>query len=1174
MFKKIPPIEYTDICPIDHNNANLIDILKNGICLKDVKLLKKNIWNIYDHVEKYKDNFYYLDNFIKTLQELKRWEKFFYENTGYKPLKIQKYWAKRAIQKESFSIIAPTGIGKTTFGLILSNFIKGKVYYLAPSKILINELAKKINLIKSNKKIVIIQNTDDKKYLDTDYDILLTTSTFLHRNFDILPKNFDLIFIDDADSLIRQPRNIDKILKLARFSDEDINKTIEIIDKKRKAKNKNDYLAASSELNINLQNKGMIIAASATLTPRTKRIFLFKELLGFEIGNSNTNLRNIEDLYQITSTKKLLTESVKWIKKLGQGGFVFLNSDFSKDDIPMYLELLNKNNIKAISYENFNNKNKEKFINNEIQVIVGFSNVRNPLTRGIDMPQKIRYALFVGVPKFRIPLRSSYSPLHLFLLGLSLYELFKNSEENIAIERHLNFLKKISFIKEEDVLNNPQYKNIKDKIENIKTIFDQIINNPKLIDLIKQNDKIAVEINNDQYNNKIINIIISDPRAYIQASGRTSRLFPLGLTKGLSLVLTEDFKVLKHLENKLKLLGYDIQFRDVNNINQEKSLQQILLNIDQDRNIVKEVLSGKEYIFQDPITTALIIVESPTKAKTISNFFGKPVRRIKNKIIFYEISIGNMHLNICATLGHFVDLIHNQGFYGVKKTNDNNFTPVFQPFKICIKCNRHLDKEETICEICNNQIFEIKNDLIQNLQKVAGEVDRVYIATDPDAEGEKIALDLFAYLFPFNKNITRIELHEITRKEFLKCLQNPRDIDINLVKSQLVRRISDRWIGFKLSLELQDHFKNLNLSAGRVQTPVLGWILSKEEKLKNKHYYIKTSFDNDKSFSFFYENKDIIQILKKKFKDNNLYIKINNIQSQEVDINPLPPYDTANLLKDAFNFFKIDSKTTMKLAQDLFEQGLITYHRTDSLFVSDFGKNIAYEYLKKKKLDNLIYKRQWGNIGTHECIRPTKALDVSDLIEEAIISGQRQLTKRHLQLYGIIFNRFISSQMLASTARKNKLSISIDKIKKTITTYTNIINNNHLQFFKNIKLTNFNIGTFKIEKISIKKTSKEYHYTQGEIIDKMKKENLGRPSTYSLIIQTLLERKYLISKSGYLIPTKLAIDIYNYLKNKYDHLISQNFTIQLEKDMDLIAAGKRNYQKILLKTFQKIFQNE
>jgi len=1148
-------IFYLDLCPVDSSGASFEEIYNFGICEKDYYRLKRNLFEIIKNFNiNSKELLEFEEDYI-VLKKLEDFKNFFKENIGYYPLKLQLYWAKRVLKGESFSIIAPTGIGKSTFGNILSHFYSGKIYYLVPSKILLRETENKLRSIKSNKKILVIKEKEDKELLkNEDFDILLTTSNFLHKNFDIIPKNFDLVFIDDADSLIRQPKNIDKVLKLIKFKDEEIEKALEIIDKKRKVKNKEDYNSIES-LKINLKEKGIVIAASATLRPKTKRIALFRELLGFEIGTGTTYLRNIEEVYELTPKEKLFERSVFWIKKLGKGGFVFLNEDFNKEYLNNYLKFLQSQGVKVISYEKFNTKNQKAFLNDEIDVILGFSNIRNPLTRGIDLPEKVRYALFLGVPKFKIPLKVSYSPLHLFLLALSLREII---EDKSFIERRINFLKRISFLKEESVLAD---ENLKKKIEPIKEEFSQIIEDSYFLNKVKAHSKITLEKNQDN-----LYLIVSDPRGYLQASGRTSRLFPLGLTKGLSLILVENEKTLNHLKDKLKILGYEANFKEVNEIDLEETLKKI----DEDRKIVKRILEGKEkeLIIKDPVESALVLVESPTKAKTIANFFGQPTKRIKKGIIFYEVSLGNLHLNICATLGHFVDLVHNEGYYGVKK--ENKFIPIFQPLKICQNCQRHLDFNEEECPICHGQNFLSKKELIKNLQKIALEVDKIYLASDPDTEGEKIAFDLFVYLYPYNQNIKRIELHEITKTEFIKKIKETREIDIKLVKAQLLRRISDRWIGFKLSEEIQNYFKNLNLSAGRVQTPVLGWILEKENKIKQKHYLVNANFDG-KNIYFYTEDEKLIKDLKEKFKNKELNIEIEISQEKEEIVNPLPPYDTSNLLKDANNFFHFDTQLTMKLAQDLFEQGLITYHRTDSVFISEFGRQVAYEYLERKNLKDLIYKRSWGEIGTHEGIRPTKPLDVQDLIE-SLIFEPRNLTKKHLQLYGLILNRFLSSQTKPSKVIKAKIKIKLESLEKESDEVIKIIEENHLRFFKNIRLVNLTLGKFLVENLKIKKVSKEHHYTQGEIIDLMRQRGLGRPSTYSNIIQTLIERKYVLDRSGYLIPTSWGEKIYSYLIQKHQDLVSEDFTVKLEKEMDLVAEGKEDYQKILNETFQRVFK--
>ncbi|MER3570328.1 MAG: reverse gyrase [Patescibacteria group bacterium] len=1155
-MKEKLPVFYLDICPVDKSGALVEEIYNYGLCEKDFLFFKKSLWEIKEERLNNKDLKFFADDYY-IYQKLKEYKKFFEENLGYPPFKLNLYWVKRVLKGDSFSIIAPTGIGKTTFGIVISHFLKGKVYYLVPSKILLREIESKLKKIKSDKKILTIKGPEDKeKLINEDFDILVSTSNFLHKNFELIPKNFDLVFIDDADSLIRQPKNIDKVLKLSKFSDEEIERALKIIDLKRKIRNKYDFQEIE-KLEINKNEKGIIIAASATLTPKTKRINLFRELLGFEIGSSTTYLRNIEETYKIVEKEKLWQESLFWIKKFGEGGFVFLSSDYNKDDLNEYVNFLIKNGIKAISYEKFNSKNRERFINNEIQVIVGFSNIRNPLTRGIDLPQKVRYSIFVGVPKFILSLKLSFNPTQLFLISLTLRELLDNEEKKF-IDKNLNFLKKISFLKEENVLEN---KSLLERLEPIRSFWDKILKENEFIEKIENHPRIYLKKEKDG-----LILIVSDPRGYLQASGRTSRLFPLGLTKGFSLILTEEIKILKHLEEKLKILGYQTIFKEINEIN----LEEIFKKIDEDREIVKKVLRGEEFIFKDPIKTVLVIVESPTKSKTIANFFGKPARRIKNGLIIYEISIGNLHLNICATMGHFADLVYSNGYYGVEKIN-NIFIPHFQFIKICQNCQRHLDYKENICPICKSDRIFTKKELIESLKEIASEVDEIFLATDPDTEGEKIAFDLFNYLYPYNQNIKRIELHEITKAEFLKRINQPRDINLNLVKAQLLRRISDRWVGFYLSEKIQNHFKNLNLSAGRVQTPILGWILERHQKTKEKIYSLNIE-TNGSFYRFLTEDKELIKEIKKLFKEKELKISIKILSKKEKNLNPLPPYETVTLLKDAFQYLRFNSDLTMKLAQGLFENGLITYHRTDSTYISDFGKFLALEYLEKENLHNLYYPRSWGEQGTHEGIRPTKSLDVEDVIEELIVTGQRNLTSNHLKLYNLIFNRFLASQTKEAKVIKGKILISLNNLLKTKQEeILEIKEKGFLNFSRENKEKIIKEGEFLVDKLNVKRTSKIFHYSQGELIEEMKKRGLGRPSTYATFIQTLLERKYIINKSGYLIPINWGEKIFNYLNKRYAEYISESFTKDLEDKMDLVERGKEDYMEILKDLFEKIF---
>lgn len=1146
--------KYLNICPIDHQEAFWGEITSFGLCTKHFQKFQYPIWEARHRVP-CKDLKLEKENCFLS-KELANYINFFQNNFGFKPFALNLYWTKKVLRHESFSIMAPTGFGKTTFGIAISHFYPGKVYYLVPSKILLFEIGEKLTKLQSKKRVLIVSDKEDKEKIKKgEFDILLTTSHFLHKNYEDLPKDFDLVFIDDADSLIRQPRNIDKVLKLVKVTDNEIEQAFEIIDSKRRVRNKEDYLNIKS-LSIDRSQKGIIVVASATLTPRTKRIFLFREILGFEIGQASTNLRNIEETYELVSENDLWQKSVFWIQRLGYGGFVFLSSIYRLEDLEEYLSYLERNGIKAISYQKFNAKNREKFVKGEYQVVVGFSNVRNPLTRGIDLPASVRYAIFVSVPQFKINLQLSNSPMQLFLFSLTIREFIEDDHLKRELDRRIRFLRKISYLKEDYLKEN---QSLFQRVEEAKEFLMSLLRIPKIKENMLQSKRLSFQFSED-----VIELKISDPRGYLQASGRTSRLFPLGLTKGLSLILVEDKKIFQHLQDKLTLLGYQSEFRDIKEVN----LEQILQKIDQDRQTVRDFLQGAKITFQDPVRSCLVIVESPTKAKTIAKFFGKPARRILNGLYIYEISIGNLTLNIVASIGHITDLSLESGFWGVMK-DKNQFIPIFQPIKSCAQCGRHLDFEDNVCPVCHSTNFVGKEELIQGLQKLASEVDFVLLTTDPDTEGEKIAFDLYAYLYPYNQNIKRIELHEITRNEFLRKLNDTRDVNFNLVKAQFVRRISDRWIGFALSQKVQQKFQNLALSAGRVQTPVLGWVLAKQERAREKKYLVIAEVEGR---NFFFETKDkkLIKNLRKEIRHNEVHFEFNIIKQEKKELNPLPPYETSEVLKNAALILKLDSTKTMRLLQDLFEQGLITYHRTDSVFISQSGRLLAREYLRKKDLEDLVELRSWGDAGTHEGIRPTRPIDVQDIIEDMYLTGEINLSKDHLRLYGLIFNRFISSQMKKAEVIWGEGEIKLNGLIEKVSVPVRLIQAGHLNFYQAYQLLDLEPGKYVPGSISIKRVPIEFPYSQGALIDEMKKRGLGRPSTYATIVQTLLDRKYLLQRSGYLVPTKLGQEVYQFLQKNYGYFVSEQFTRSLEDTMDKIESGSLDYQKVIADLYRKI----
>ncbi|MGB9674825.1 MAG: reverse gyrase, partial [Nanopusillaceae archaeon] len=470
----------------------------------------------------------------------------------------------------------------------------------------------------------------------------------------------------------------------------------------------------------------------------------------------------------------------------------------------------------------------------------------------------------------------------------------------------------------------------------------------------------------------------------------------------------------------------------------EVDIDKLKEEIENERKLVLDIKSGKiEKRREDLMKVSLFIVESPNKAKTISSFFGRPAIRIINNQKVYEVSIGNRHLIIAASKGHIIDLTTSEiGLYGIDIKN-GEFYPVYNTIKRCLDCgNQFTEYKDGKCPYCGSTNVDDSINRIRALQELAQEVDEIIIGTDPDTEGEFIAYSLYLVLYPYNNNIKRAEFHEVTKTAILNALENLRDININLVKAQLVRRIEDRWLGFSLSQIVQRYFNKNWLSAGRVQTPVLGWIIRRfEERNKSRSYLFEIELENNRKLYIDTDIKDRKtsgKIIKKLVGEK---IKILEYKEFEDRIEPLPPYITSTILQDASNILKLSVDKIMQILQELFEAALITYHRTDSTRVSSFGISIARDYIYEKFGQDYFVGRTWGEGGAHEAIRPTRPLDVNKL-REAIENGEIniviEMTKYHYIIYDLIFTRFIQSQMRSVIVNKFYQKIKVPILEKEI----------------------------------------------------------------------------------------------------------------------------------------------
>jgi reverse gyrase len=907
-----------------------------------------------------------------------------------------------------------------------------------------------------------------EKIIKKEFDILITTVMFISKKFDLIKDLvFDLIIVDDVDSFLKASKNVDKVLSLLGFSQNAIQKALENVELRRKLIfEQNEEILKKieeneKEIEKEKRNAKTLIVSGASARARTKRVMLFKELLDFTIGTKIEGMRNIEDVYEITEN---IEEKVcEYVKIFGKGGLIFVPMDKGAEYAEFLEKYLNEKGIKAKAYIKPKISIVNEFIEGKIDVLIGVASYRSPLVRGIDLPEIIRYAIFAGVPKFKIKIDlKEFRPTKLVMLLSYLREYFEKDvldEVDVLISK----LRKM-------LITEEQSQKIVDAIERneklegflgfCQEIFKRVLellrsqlSKKEVLEKIKQSKKLV-------FSEEEFYFIIPDVQAYIQASGRTSRLFAGGISKGLSLILIDEIKAFNGLIDKIRWF-IDVEFKDVKEVN----LQKILKKIDEDREKIRMIKEGKyKTKTKKLIKTALMIVESPTKAKTIARFFGIPARRDIGGMSVYECSTGKYLLLITASMGHVFDLVTKEGYHGVLVNEKIN--PIYSTIKKCPKCNEQFSDEIKECPYDGEKLLD-KKDILDKLREIALEVDEILIATDPDTEGEKIAYDLALYLKPVNRNIKRLEFHEITLKSILEALKKPRDINENLVKAQIVRRIEDRLFGFELSQKVQSFFKRKTLSAGRVQTPVLGWIINRvNESRKSVKTFIRVKANN---LNIIFESEAIRNEEKNKLLEEiskNPYLHIKKIEEREETLNPLPPYTTDSLLRDASIILGFDVKKTMRIAQELFEAGLITYHRTSSTTVSYVGIALAKDYIKENFGEMFFVGRNWKEEGAHECIRPTKAIDserLLELIKLGLIELPIKITKDHLSLYNLIFKRFIASQMKSIKVIRTKFEFTLNGLKKEQEFITKILDEGFNKIFP-IKVYQISEGNYMIER--------------------------------------------------------------------------------------------------------------
>lgn len=1124
---------------------------------------------------------------------------FFKKCTGFRPWSLQRTWARRVFQKRSFSITAPTGVGKSIFGTLLALFLakKGKkTYIILPTRALVEQTTLRLHEFAKRAKvrtswILSCLNGDEskEKIKEGKYRILLSSSQFLRRNIELIKDStnrFDFVFIDDVDAFLKSYNNAKRALILLGYNEDKISLATELIREKIRAiKSNNTQQIKEIEKKSKKIRKTNSVLAIATATGSTNPAAtrLYKEILGFEVGASREYIRNIEQLYTPLNLDKLPAI----LKKLGKGGLIFVPRDMGLDYCKKVLEVLNNAGFRAQIVHSKDTTGIEKLKNGQVDYLIGVATYYGVMVRGIDLPDIIRFVVFLGVPRFSFSLKDKPSLASLYLAQLTLDLLDEENQRKIS--RIVSKLRKF-------VPQIEKSKRAMQLLSELHSLITTILSDPHILDKLQKDKPIAIT----RENGRTI-LLIPDIRTYIQASGRASRLYAGGISKGIALVMVDNQKLFDNLRQYIGWLFPENSFMSFEDLD-DTYLEKILATIDQDREKISEILKGKIRPEQtDLIKSALLVVESPNKARTIANFFGRPTKRKIGKLLIYDVHSPDMFLSISASGGHIFDL-GLKGYHGVLVEN-SSYIPYYVPLRKCANCGYQIIKEEDRkCPRCKSKNINNLQENIRSLQEIALEVDYILIGTDPDTEGEKIAWDLSLILSPYlltglidstanlhspsssrepnhistppantTNTILRVEYHEVSRRAITRSLKEPRLLEGKKVMAQIVRRIEDRWIGFELSGKLQKEFKNKHLSAGRVQSPVLGWIIERY----NQHQ----------------QNLQTVSHIRL---ENGLNVKLPGEVSTDIatlrviqryvdECSPRPPFTTADLIQEATRKLRLDSAEVMNLAQDLFELSFITYHRTDSTHISPEGIDLARRYITSelKLPDEYLSPRIWAESGTHEAIRPVRPLDVKTLqtlLRASILQTSKKISSYHLRLYDLIFRRFIASQMRKTQLELAKITITANNSTAELTGYTKILQDGWnliypLPYNKLPDIQEQDVIQLKIIDKQVRLESQFPLYTQADIIELMKTKKIGRPSTYSKIISTLLERKYIYKdKYGRLIPTELGTKVYDYLTQRYSSVISEERTRELEEKMDLIERGELEYIGTIKELHEEIQQ--
>ena len=547
----------------------------------------------------------------------------------------------------------------------------------------------------------------------------------------------------------------------------------------------------------------------------------------------------------------------------------------------------------------------------------------------------------------------------------------------------------------------------------------------------------------------------------------------------------------------------------------------------------------------------LIIVESPTKAKTLSRFLGNG----------YEV---------VATMGHIVDLPKSK--LGIDVEHD------FKPDYVTV---------------------EKKTDTLSSLKRESKKAEKVYLATDPDREGEAIAyhvrdvLSLNSKIKNQNVKMLRVVFHEITEGAVKHALENPRDVDLKLYDAQQARRVLDRLVGYKLSPLLWKKVRR-GLSAGRVQTVAVRLIIEREREIEafepEEFWNIQVEVSQVSQADHFVVSLAKIDGKKAEVKNSDsakgivedlekAHYTVESVEKREVHKRPYAPFTTSTMAQAAVRTFYWSAKKTMSVAQKLYEEGLITYHRTDSLNLnkdaviaarnyieSKFGKNFVPEKPRFYKIKSKVAQE------AHEAIRPTNVGVTCEQVNKGTSAGNDGK-----KLYDLIWRRFVSCQMVEAVYDETRVSVNADKYILTasgqITKFEGwraVYGGGKSEQAKSEEgeqtLPDVEKGD-SLEKIKVlseqKFTQPPARYNEASLIKTLEKLGIGRPSTYAPTISTIQDRQYINKDEGKFVPTSVGIAVNDFLMKYFSDVFDYQFTARMEDSLDKIAEGERKWVPVI-----------